>query len=415
MKAFLVSKSNFTLVFIFVLMLNVAFGQTKIEGIHYLTNEPVSIEIRDGQIVDIQPLEKLSDESHVVYVAPGFIDAQINGYMGKDFSASDLSIEDVRIATKALWKEGITSFFPTITSFPDELIEKNFGILAKVMDDPEIGLSIPGFHLEGPYISPVSGYRGDHPEEYIRKPDWEEFKSYQEAARGAIKLITVAPEIEGAIPFIRHCVETGVVVAIGHTNASAEIIEKAVYAGASMSTHLGNGCANEINRHQNPLWPQLSNDALIPSIIADGCHLTKEEVRTFFKVKGADHLILVSDAVDLAGMPPGEYVRGGHVHLLTSRVVKYPAENVLAGAASPIRLCVENIMKFTGCSLSDAVHTGSTNVAKQFGLSDRGEIALGKRADLIIFSLNTDELNIEKTYVAGKLVYQAISKKKSDE
>ena len=375
-----------------------------IEGILYRGSQSVSIQLTNGKISGIK---YLSDKAKVpqVYIAPGLIDVQLNGYMGIDFSAPDLTVEDVRKAVKSLWKEGVTTSFPTLTTYPDELLKRNFAVLAKALDDQEIGKSIPGFHLEGPYISPVQGYRGDHPEKYIRKPDWEEFESYQKAARGAIRLITVAPEIEGGIPFISRCVESGVVVALGHHNASAEIVKQAADAGASMSTHLGNGCANEINRHHNPIWPQLADSRLIPSIIADGHHLTREEVQTFYKVKGPDGMILVSDAVDLAGMPPGEYKRGDALLLLTPEVVMYPAENVLAGAASPISLCVGNIMKFTGCSLEEAIYMGSTKPAKIFGLNDVGEIELGKKADLIVFTIDGQQLQIQKTIVAGKVVY----------
>jgi N-acetylglucosamine-6-phosphate deacetylase len=268
-----------------------------------------------------------------------------------------------------------------------------------------IGASIPGFHLEGPYISPVQGYRGAHPEQYIRLPDWNEFSEFQQAARNGIRLITVAPEMEGAIPFIKKCRETGVVVSLGHHNGSPEIIEQAVEAGASLSTHLGNGCANEINRHHNPLWPQLSNDGLSISIISDGSHLTREEVRTFYKVKGAGGTILVSDALSFAGLPPGEYEKDGMTYLLTKDVVKFPSENVLAGAAMPISRCVGNIMKFTGCGLKEAIQMASTNPARLLGLDNLGEISQGKRADLVLFTMENGQMVIHKTIVAGKEVY----------
>ena len=277
--------------------------------------------------------------------------------------------------------------------------------MAKAKKDPEIGRSIPGFHLEGPYISPVKGFRGAHLEKYIKNPDWKEFQELQKAANNGIKLITLAPELEGAIPFIRNCVASDVVVALGHHNGSVEDIQLAADAGAKMATHLGNGCANEINRHHNPIWPQLSDDRITPSIIADGFHLTKEEVRSFYKAKGVNKTILVSDALDLAGLPPGEYTRGERTLLLTPNVVKLPKENVLAGAASPISQCVGVIMKFTQCSLGDAIQMASTNPAKMFSLHDLGEIGQDKRADLILFTMENNEMVIKKTYVAGQLVY----------
>ncbi len=394
--------------FIFTFLLSALPQDTlTVEGLFYTDNRPVIIKIVDGRIATIRHKEGPGSGAGL-FVAPGLIDIQINGYMGVDFSAGDLNLEGIRKATRELWKAGVTSFFPTLITNEHNALVRNFGILARALSDPEIGGSIAGFHLEGPYISPVQGFRGAHLEKYIRKPDWDEFMAYQKAARGAIKLITVAPEIEGAIPFIRKCADMGVIVSLGHHNGSSEEIRMAVDAGASMSTHLGNGCANLIDRHNNPLWPQLAEDRLTPTIIADGFHLTQEEVRTFHKVKGTDNLILVSDALDLAGLPPGEYVRGERTVLLTPDVVKYPAENVLAGAASPISKCVGNIMQFTQCSLGEAVRMASTNPAKFFGLNDIGEIRQGKRADLILFTIENGKMEIQKTIVAGKVVYSNI-------
>ena len=338
------------------------------------------------------------------YIAPGLIDLQINGFVGVDFSDQDLTIDDLHKATKALWKVGVTTFLPTVITNDQKSLKKSFSILAGTLEDKDIGLSIPGFHLEGPYISPIQGYRGAHLEKYIRQPDWNEFLELQKAANNRISLITIAPEVNGAISFIRKCTETGVVVSLGHHNGSAEIIKQAADAGASMSTHLGNGCANAIDRHDNPLWPQLAEDRITATIIADGFHLNKAEVQCFYKMKGVENTILVSDALDLAGLPPGEYTRGERIVLLTPDVVKFPAENCLAGAATPISTCVLNIMKFTDCSLGNAIQMATTNPARLLGLHDIGEIKQGKRADLILFAIEDNRIVIQKTIVAGKIV-----------
>jgi N-acetylglucosamine-6-phosphate deacetylase len=211
--------------------------------------------------------------------------------------------------------------------------------------------------------------------------------------------------VNGAISFIRKCRETGVVVSLGHHNGSTEIIKQAADAGASMSTHLGNGCANMINRHDNPFWPQLADDRITATIIVDGFHLNKVEVQCFYKMKGVENTILVSDALDLAGLPPGEYTRGERVVLLTPDVVKFPVENCLAGAATPISVCVSNIMKFTDCSLGNAIKMASSNPARLLGLNEIGEIKQGKRADLILFTIEDGRIEIQKTIVAGKIVY----------
>ena len=375
-----------------------------VEGLLYLDGEAVRIEIVDGYITQIKPLRSGTSLPEV-YVAPGLIDIQVNGYMGVDFSDQELTPELMLEATQALWKEGVTTYLPTLITRDQERLEKSFSLLAGSLSDDLMLMSIPGFHLEGPYISPVKGYRGAHPEQYIRLPDWEEFSALQEAAQGRIKLITVAPEMEGAIPFIGLCNEKGVVVSLGHHNGTADIINQAVEAGASLCTHLGNGCANEINRHHNPLWPQLANDGLSISIIADGSHLTKEEVRSFYKVKGAEKTILVSDALSFAGLPLGEYEKDGHRYLLTEEVVKYPEENVLAGAVQPVSKCVSNIMEFTNCDLKDAIRMASENPARLMGLDHLGEISPGKRADLILFSVEDGAMVIQQTMVAGNVVF----------
>ncbi len=387
-----------------IFTLSMISNAQQIEGLLYSDGNPVSLSLDKGKITKVFPLKKDVKISKT-YIAPGLIDIQINGYVGIDFSGPDLTVAGVKKATKALWKAGVTSYYPTVITSDIERIKTNFAILAKATEDPEIGPSIPGFHLEGPYISPIAGFRGAHLEKYIKAPDWAEFQKLQKAANGGIKLITLAPELEGAIPFIRKLVESGVTVSLGHHNGSAEEVALAVEAGAKLSTHLGNGCANEINRHNNPLWPQLSNDALTISIIADGFHLTREEVRTFYKTKGADKTILVSDALDLAGLPPGEYTRGERTLLLTTNVVKLPKENVLAGAASPISKCVGKIMEYTECSLKEAIQMASTNPAEFFALKDLGAIEPGKRADIILFTMEDNEMVIERTYVKGHLSF----------
>ena len=385
-----------------------------VSGHNYLDGETISIQIYNGKIVRMNRLP--DDTSSVkIYVAPGLVDLQINGYLGYDFSDPKLTIEGVRAATKALWKVGVTSFLPTICTNDHAVYIKCLSTLSEACDDKEIGLSIPGFHLEGPYISPLEGFRGSHMTNYIRQPDWDEFIEFQKAAHNGIRLITVAPELNGAALFIRKCSENGVVVALGHHNGSTLEIEAAVDAGATLSTHLGNGCANLIDRHKNPLWPQLADDRLTATLIADGFHLNKEEIQCFYKMKGIERTILVSDMVDLAGLKPGEYIREEKVVVLTPDVVKFPAENVLAGAASPIISGVSNIMKFTHCSLGDAIKMASTNPARAIGLNDIGELKQGKRADLILFTIEEGKIVIQETIVAGKTVFNRNSKNESNQ
>ncbi len=377
-----------------------------IEGILYTNHKPVSIEISDGKIIRIKQGQKSTDGPQLI-IAPGLVDIQINGYNGIDFSDPDLTAEDLNKIVTGLWEIGVTTILPTVITNDHEYIRGSFKALSDALTDPMVSMSVPGFHLEGPYISPEKGFRGAHPEKYIRLPDLQEFKQYQEAANNMIRLITVAPELDGSISLIRYCTDNDVVVSLGHHNGTAEEITEAVDAGASLSTHLGNGCANVIHRHNNPIWPQLAEDRLSASIITDGFHLNQEEVRTFYKVKGDELTILVSDAVDLAGLPPGEYTKWGETIVLTPDVVKFPAENVLAGAASTISKCVGNMMRFTCCSLESAINMASRNPARLMGLDDIGEIQEGKRADLILFTQEGSEIEIHQTFVNGELVFSS--------
>jgi N-acetylglucosamine-6-phosphate deacetylase len=377
-----------------------------IEGIHFETGKPVSISIVNGFIGSINEINSLRDENENLFVAPGLIDNQINGYANIDFSGTSLTSDGVIDAALAIWREGVTSFLPTLLTNSHENLVKNFRILDEALKREErLRESIPGFHLEGPYISSEEGFRGCHPLHHIRRPSREEFSLYQKAAGGKIMQITIAPELEGAIEFIRFCTQNGIVVALGHTNASAEQIMQAVENGARLSTHLGNGCANLIHRHQNPIWPQLANDQLTPSIIADGHHLSQEEIRVFYKVKGPSNIILTSDVIYLAGMAPGKYsFLEKEVFLTDDGMLLDPEMNCLAGASFPLKKGVENILNITGCSIASAINMASGNVARIYGLSDRGSLSPGRRGDIILFKREVNQLKIIKTYLKGMLV-----------
>lgn len=379
------------------------------DTLFYADGKPITIKIKDGKIDELirKNPKQLDTTKGAVYVAPGLIDHQVNGYLSHSFVGADLDAEKVEEITVGLWKNGITTFLPTLTTESDEVLLRNFKILNEILEDKRLAQSIPGFHLEGPYISPVDGYRGAHNLDYIRKPDWQEFERWHHASGNRIKEVTVAPESEGAMEFIKKCIANNIRVAIGHSNASTEEIKQAVELGASISTHLGNGCANLIHRHHNPIWPQLAEDKLFASIIVDGFHLTREEVRTFYKVKGPDKTILVSDITRWAGMPPGTYSDFGQEVVVTKEgAIMMPSENVLAGASFLINRGIENIVKFTGCSLKEAIDMSTKNAAQALGLTDRGAIEIGKRADLVYFRFDSGKLEILKTIVGGEVVFE---------
>lgn len=383
--------------------------QQVIEGIHYHTGKPVQVIINNGIIVDIVQIDKLTT-TKPLYVAPGFFDNQINGFAGVSFGFgdSDLTSEGIEKATRELWKKGVTTYLPTLTTHSTEVLTRNFKILSKAIDDKNMLGSIPGFHLEGPFINPEDGYRGAHPKQYVQLPDWNEFMKYYEASGRKILQVTLAPELDGALDFISRCSQEGIVVALGHHNADMKTVTAAIDRGAKIATHLGNGAANMINRHYNPFWPQLSDDRLNISIIGDSFHLLPEEIRVFYKVKGVDKTIITSDVTHYAALEPGEFKTstGETIELTADGMLRYPAQNVLYGSASPITKGVGFVMKVTGCTLGDAVQMASTNPANLYNLTDRGTLEPGKRADIVLFSLDDYQVNIQKTWVQGKLVYE---------
>jgi len=382
-----------------------------IEGLSYLDHKPVRIEIADGKIKKVMNLKRLSDPGSKTYIAPGLFDNQINGYKGVSFvdMGKDLTLEGIELITKSLWENGVTSYLPTITTNSREIFIKNFRLLAEAKNDPGLLGSIPGFHLEGPFISPVDGYRGAHPLKYVRKPDWNEFLEVYEASGKNILQVTLAPEAEGALDFISRCRDQNIVIGLGHHNGSMKEITDAIDRGAQIATHFGNGCANSINRHVNPLWPQLSDDRLMLSIIGDGFHLLPEEIKVFYKVKGPDKIIITSDVSPLGGLNPGKYLNviGDTLELTPEGAVIYPAQKVLSGSGAALQKGVGNVMKVTGCSLAEAIQMASTNPARLYKLNDRGDLKEGMRADLILFTLEDYTMNIKQTIVAGKTVFEA--------
>jgi len=378
-----------------------------VSGIHYETGEYITVEITGSLIKRIIHHPVQDKPANMPFIAPGLIDNQTNGYIGINFQDEIFTVERMRTAARALWKDGVTTFIPTLVTESRENLIRNFRILAQVYNDGYLRGSVPGFHLEGPYISSEKGFYGCHLFKEIRKPSWDEFMEFQEAAEGRIILTTVAPEVEGGLDFIKKCTESGVIVSIGHTNATAEIIYRAVDYGATLSTHLGNGCAGIINRHVNPIWPQLACDKLTPSVIADGFHLRPEELTVFFKVKGEDNIFITSDVTHLAGMPPGEYrYMGSRVIMNEEGLIMHPELNILAGASLPLKKGIQTMMNFTGCSLKQAVNLATKNVARVHRLNDRGTIEPGKRADIILFSMDeNNHVSIRETWVAGEKVY----------
>ena len=302
--------------------------------------------------------------------SPGLVDLQVNGFAGVDFNDPNTTQDQVSAATAAMRATGVTCFLATVISAPLDRFSACAKTLARSTEP-----ALAGLHMEGPYISPEDGARGAHRREDVSSPTLDDFKRRQEAAGGRIRLVTVAPEVPGALPLVEQLVKDGVRVAIGHTAASPQQVRDAVAAGATMSTHLGNGCAQMLPRHPNFLWEQLAADELLAGLIVDGHHLPPATVKAMVRAKTPARAILVTDATTAAGRPPGDYMLGSiSVHLDETGRVAVPGQPNLAGSALSLDRAIGNTVRFTGLPLADVLPMATTTPARYLGVSPRGRV-----------------------------------------
>lgn len=379
---------------------------TVVTGRDLSSGRPVAVRVAVGRIAAIDPA---ADADRLAWVGPGLVDLQVNGFAGFDLNGGDLAADTVARLTRALWSVGVTTFLPTLVTADEATIEAGLRtIAATVAGDPTVGRAVTGIHLEGPFISPEDGPRGAHPAAHVRPPDWALFERWQAAAGGRIALVTLSPEWPGTPAFIARCHAAGVVVAIGHTAATPEQIRAAVGAGARLSTHLGNGAHAMLPRHPNYLWEQLAADELWASVIADGVHLPDAVLKVVLRVKG-DRALLVSDAVALAGLPPGEYASpiGERVILTPEGRLHLAADpRLLAGSARPLIAGVAHLVRAgLATSLDEAWAAASTRPAALLGLPVRAGLAAGAPADLVLFRWDGRDIGVERVYKAGELVF----------
>ena len=295
---------------------------------------------------------------------PAFVDLQCNGFAGVDFNRPETTPEQICASIYAMWRTGCAVVLPTvITAATDRLEHLLRTLVAARKLDAEVRRSVPGFHLEGPFISPIDGARGAHPHAHVRPCDVKLWRRLHRAADGLIRLVTLAPEVSGALPFIRRLRSEGVVVAIGHTLATRAQVAASAEAGAQLSTHLGNGCPQMLHRHENPVLAQLGEDRLAATLIADGIHLPPDVLRTFVRAKTTSRSILVTDAMAAAGAPPGRYTIGDlAVEVGSDRVVRQPGSPNFAGSALTMDAAVKNAVACRAMPLSEAWRAASPNV-----------------------------------------------------
>ena len=366
-------------------------------GVDVATDQSVAVEF-DETIRSVR-----ADESDgTVYLAPGFVDLQVNGFAGVDFNDPNTPVDAIGRALDAMFSTGVTRCLPTVITGPAEAMLASLRNLRRAQMELPRGRAIAGFHVEGPHIGVEDGPRGAHPAQWVRPPDLAEFARWQEATGNNIRLVTLSPHWPEAPGYISALVKAGVVVSIGHSGANTEQIYRAVDAGATLSTHLGNAAYKMVPKFPNCLWDQLAEDRLHASFIVDGMHLDPSFLRVALKTKSVERTILVTDAAAPAGAVPGDYRLGElDVELTSDDRVVLTGTQQLAGSALRMNHAIANLMRVGGVSLRDAIRTATINPARVIGLSGREEgLMVGERGDVIVFR-KTDGIAIEAVYLDG--------------
>ena len=303
------------------------------------------------------------------------MDLQVNGFAGADYNSPATTFDVIGASLRVMFSTGVTRCLPTVITGSPENMLGALGNLSCAKQQLDEGRAIVGFHVEGPHISPEDGPRGAHPWRWVRSPDVNEYRRWQDATDGLIKLVTLSPEWPEAPRYIEALVRDGVAVSIGHTRATAAQIDDAARAGATLSTHLGNGAHPTLPRHPNYIWEQLAQDRLSASFIVDGHHLPTSFLRVALRAKTLERSILVTDAVAPAMCAPGPYMLGEvEVELKADQRVVLRGGTRLAGSSLRMDHAVANVMRIAELELEEAVSMATVNPAKLLGMELEGSI-----------------------------------------
>ena len=302
-------------------------------------------------------------------------DFQVNGFAGVDFQKPGLSAAEMALAVRGLRRHRTEAILCTlITDTIDSLCRKLEQIEQLRRNDSDIASVIRGYHIEGPWISTEPGYPGAHPAELACRASLADYKRLRDAANGSLKLITLAPEVDGCLEVIDAATADGIRISLGHTNANEQTIDAAIAAGATLATHLGNGVPAHVHRHDNVIQRLLARDELIGCFIPDGLHLPPNVLQNYYRAKlipstGECRAFFTTDCMSAAGAPPGRYTVGPHVvDVASDGIVRMPGDTRFAGSSLTLDRGVANIVAWLGLDVSDAIARCSTQPATHFGV-----------------------------------------------
>ena len=357
------------------------------------------VEIIDGKITNIYPYgTKVADKDYGNNkILPGFIDIHCHGAYG--FDTNDANEEGLRNWVANIVDEGVTGLLATTITQSEEVLTNAVKNVAKVVRDGYTGAQILGIHFEGPYLDMV--YKGAQPEQHIVKPTIEQFKRYQDAADGLIKVITMATETDDDFALTRYCAENGVVVSIGHSAATFEQASMAYAYGAKSMTHVYNGMTPYNHRNNGLVGAAFRLNGIYGEIICDGNHSTPVALHEYFKAKGPDYAVMVTDALMAKGSPAGsKFIFGGNeIEIYEDGSAHLTSTGGLAGSTlkmnNGLRILIEEAM----VPVATAINSCTRNPANCIGLGDvKGSIKVGYDADLVVLD---SEYNVLQTYVLG--------------
>ncbi len=295
----------------------------------------------------------------------GYIDLQVNGYLGVDFSDPRLTEESFAMACENLLARNTAAFLPTVITSSQQVYQRNLAIIAAVISWPQFKDRVLGIHAEGPFISDKPGAVGAHEPAWTKKPDIAFFDKMQEWAKGCIKLMTIAAEREGAVELCEYAVKNGTTISLGHQSADMNHLKRLSQAGASLLTHVGNAMPNLVHRHNNSLLTALAVKELTAMIITDGHHLPPHVIEAIINTKGTDKIIITSDASPIAGMPIGTYeVLGNTAVLEENGLLHNPKKQCLVGSSATMAECVEYVRSLHILTEQQIEQVSNTNPLK---------------------------------------------------